>query len=523
MADPVWSEVIARLGLVPVGTVEDGLRFQVETAAATVELQYRAWRDPPAVRVLVHPLRSEGAFLLAPADKVPMPVRWKTGDPAFDEKVAILAGGRAVLPRLGMAERERLIEVVGGCGAVVCADEATLEPAMAARLTDPRDAAGAVRDLVRIAARLAVDPPVEELLDRWFQEDGAPSVTAAVARRVVEVLPTVTEEQAETACRLLLERGADSALPLLTVMPPYPCVLSAWFKAGDPLDPRVVTRVVDAWRAGSPRPAARYLSWLLARPGDEAAAAAHKLWHTPGLADDASFVREFVRAVRREPPPGALPLLLQVQPRSSSVARRLARALSCYPAPEVDRRLLEWLSATSVGIRQAAAASLADRAAAELVAGGRADRLEPVRRAAEASGELVQALIERVPASHSEWLVPVRPHGEPDAIALIRRLGQGGADVDDALLFWLDRGTLPVRLEAARALASAGSPKVLPALRERAGAWFSDGGVREACRSATETIRRRAGGAGNLAIAPMRGGELADPGAEAQHPRKDAS
>src|SRR5687768_1834941 len=124
MADTaaVWGEVLSRLGLVPVGTVEDGLRFQVETASATLEIQYRAYRDPPTVRVVVRPLRSEGRFLLAPADRVPVPVRWKTGDPAFDEKVAILAGGRAVLPRLGVAERERLIEVIGEVGAVIGAE-----------------------------------------------------------------------------------------------------------------------------------------------------------------------------------------------------------------------------------------------------------------------------------------------------------------------------------------------------------------------------------------------------------------
>src|SRR5687768_975980 len=104
MADPaaVWGEVLSRLGLVPVGTIEDGLRFQAETASATLEVQYRAWRDPPTVRVIVRPLKSEGRFLLAPADRVPMQVRWKTGDAAFDEKVAILSGGRAVLPRLGV-------------------------------------------------------------------------------------------------------------------------------------------------------------------------------------------------------------------------------------------------------------------------------------------------------------------------------------------------------------------------------------------------------------------------------------
>jgi hypothetical protein len=163
-----------------------------------------------------------------------------------------------------------------------------------------------------------------------------------------------------------------------------------------------------------------------------------------------------------------------------------------------------------VGVRTAAATALAERAVTELQGGGRAERLDPVRRAAERSSELNTALLDRVPTSHTDWLVPIRPHGEPDAIALIRRLGQGGADVDDALLFWLDRGTLPVRLEAAQALGSAGSSRSLGSLRDRASAWFSDGGVREACRDAIDRVRQRAGGAGSLALAAPIGGELAD-------------
>ncbi|MEQ1504212.1 MAG: hypothetical protein ABMB14_18360, partial [Myxococcota bacterium] len=154
-------------------------------------------------------------------------------------------------------------------------------------------------------------------------------------------------------------------------------------------------------------------------------------------------------------------------------------------------------------------------------AGGRSQEgLDLVRRATERSSELMQALLERIPAAHNAWLATIRPHGEPDAIALIRRLGQGGAEVDDPLLFWLDRGTLPVRLEAASALGAAGSTRVLAALRDRAGAWFSDGGVREACRDAIELIRRRAGGAGNLALATPLGGELTE--AEVAQRRTDA-
>lgn len=512
MVDPyvVWAEVFERLGLVAVGTVEDGLRYAVDTTSARLEAEVRIFREPVTVRVIVRPSRVDGDFLLAPADRVRTAARWKTGDPRFDERVAILAGGRSLLHRLGPGERERLLEVVGEIGALVGAAEATLEPAMAARFTDAKDAMATVRDLVRIATRLAAEPPLDELLERWGAEDTAPVVAGAVGRRVIEVLPTVTEDQAALVCRHLVDRGVEGAIPLLSAMPPYPCVLSAWFRLGDPLDPRVVARVVDAWRTGSARPAARYLGWLLTQPDPRAHAVAQRVWDTPELAGDQVFLKEFVRAIREAPSPAALPFLLRVQPRSSSVGRRLARVLVQYPSGEVDRRLVEWLTpAHSGGTREAAAAALAERAVQELLAGRRRDRLGLVQSAAERSPELLAALLARVPASHVAWLVAFRPHDEPDAIALIRRLGQGGADVDEALLFWLDRGTPPVRIEAARALATAGSGKVVPALRDRASSWFSDGGVREACRLAAEQIRRRVGGAGNLALAAGTGGELA--------------
>jgi hypothetical protein len=511
MTDPyvVWAEVLERLGLVPVGTVEDGLRYAVDTSGTRIEAEVRIFREPVTVRLVVRPLRHDGDFLLAPADRVRTPARWKTGDTRFDDRVAIVAGGRSLLPRLGPAERERLLEVVGEIGALVGAVESTLEPAMAARFTDAKDAMATVRDLVRITTRLASDPAFEELLDRFVQDDAAAVVTGSVTRRVLELLPGITEEQAALACRVLLDQPHKGGISLLALMPPYPCVLAAWFKLGDPLDPRVAARVVDAWRAGAPRPAARYFGWLLDQPGANALAVAQRLWDTPNLAEDQAFVKELVRAIRDAPPPAALPFLLQVQPRSSSIARRLARVLQQFPGAEVDRRLAEWLRASSGGTREAAAQALAERAVDELTAGGRRARLAAVQGAAEQSPELLAALVARVPPTHTHWLVGFRPHAEPDAISLIRRLGQGGADVDEALLYWLDRGTSPVRLEAARALGAAGSGRVVPALRERAGAWFSDGGVREACRQASEAIRRRVGGAGALAIAPPAGGELA--------------
>ncbi|MEQ1500622.1 MAG: hypothetical protein ABMB14_00255, partial [Myxococcota bacterium] len=138
-AAPLWGEVISRLGLLPVGPVEDGLRYQVQTAAVVLEIQYRAVRQPPSVRVIVRPLVSDGAFLLAPVGRVPAPSRWRSGDAVFDQRVAIVAGGRVLLPRLGSAERDRLVELVGEIGAIVGAEESTLEPAVTAQVTNSRD------------------------------------------------------------------------------------------------------------------------------------------------------------------------------------------------------------------------------------------------------------------------------------------------------------------------------------------------------------------------------------------------
>jgi hypothetical protein len=95
MVDPhgVWADVFERLGLTAVGTVEDGLRYAADTTAARIEAEVRIFRDPVTVRIVVRATRHDGEFLLAPADRVRTPARWKTGDARFDERVAILAGG----------------------------------------------------------------------------------------------------------------------------------------------------------------------------------------------------------------------------------------------------------------------------------------------------------------------------------------------------------------------------------------------------------------------------------------------
>src|SRR5688572_2266625 len=108
----VWSEVISRLGLLPIGPVEDGLRYALQASSAELEVLLRTLREPMSVRVVVRPHRAEGSWLVAAPKVAPSPARWRTGDVQFDQQVAVLSGGKTLLPRLGKAERERLAEIV---------------------------------------------------------------------------------------------------------------------------------------------------------------------------------------------------------------------------------------------------------------------------------------------------------------------------------------------------------------------------------------------------------------------------
>ncbi|MEN0061587.1 MAG: hypothetical protein AAGA48_05515 [Myxococcota bacterium] len=511
MSDTLWPTVFARLGLVPVGVVEDGLLYAYQAASHRLEAHYRAWRNPLTVRIVVRPEPVGESFLLVPRDKVPTAPQWRTGDDAFDDQVAILAGGRAVLHRLGQRQRQALAEVVGRLSATIGAQEATLEPAVTVRFADPHAATAAVQELVSIAVSLGHEPSIEALLQRWLREDEAPGVQAALSRRVLELLPDLTASQAELACEALIERTQEPPLSLLAAMPPYPVVLSTWFELGDPLDARISERVIEAWHSGDARPAAQYVGSLFNQldHDSERLAVVDRLWSTPGLVEDPHFVRDLLRSLPDRPPSSSRSLLQQLHPRSSSEARRLAKVLAAFAHPESDERLTQWLRLPGSGIRRAAALALAGRVVDDL-RHENVGRVRPIAQAARHSSALVAALIAAIPQEYAWWLAKLRPHGEPDAVALIQRLGEGGAMVDDTLLYWLDRGTRAVRLAAVSALTTAGSPRAIPALRERSSGWFGDGLVREQCRAAAELIRQRAGGAGNLAIAPPTGGHLAE-------------
>lgn len=511
MSDPLWPTVFARLGLVPEGVVEDGLVYTYRATNYRLEAHYRAWRTPRTVRFVVRVDRPAESFLLVPRNKVPTAPQWRTGDDGFDDCVAVLSGGRAVLHRLGLHQRQSLLDVVGRLEATVGAAEATLEPAVTSRFTDPSVATSAVRELVSVAVSLGHEPAIEALLQRWLRDDEAPGVQVALSRRVLELLPELTSAQAELACEAIVQRAREPSVALLATMPPYSIVLSTWFALGDPTDPRIAERVIEAWHLGDSRPAAHYVGFLIARIDEDVDVlpVVEQLWRTPGLVDDAGFVRDLLATLPDAPPRDVRPLLQQIQPRSSPEARRLATILARFAHPAADERLAQWLRFPGSGIRRAAAAALAGRTVDDLRT-ERIGRTQVIAMAARHSSELVEALIHEVPRPFTWWLAQLRPHGEPDAIALIRRLGEGGAAVDETLLYWLDRGTRSVRLAAVSALATAGSPRAIPALRERASGWFGDGLVREQCRAAAEMIRKRAGGVGNLAVVEALGGQLSE-------------
>ncbi|HHO53757.1 MAG TPA: hypothetical protein ENK18_23515 [Deltaproteobacteria bacterium] len=507
----MWPTILERLELSPSAVIEDGLVYLRVFERHRLEVHHHAWRDPASVRIVIRPARTAPTFLLVPRARVLTPCPEHTGDPSFDSAVAILSGERTVLYRLGGAERESLQRLIGDRGATVGSQGATLEPAVTATFTSVDEVVSVIEELAWLVVQLSTEPDTESLLERWLLPGGAPGVALAVSRRITELLPDLSELQAERACRTLLQRSEEPPVSLVAAMPPYPVVLRAWFRIGDPLDPRIAERVVEAWRQGAARPTARYIGWLLARteelPGAEGIVS--QLWSTPGLSDDPDFVRELVRSVRHDPPIAARPLLQQLVPRSSTVARRLARVLASFSHPQCDARLIQWLQLPGSGIRRAAAAELARRAAEQLE-GSDLGSLDGIAEAARSSGVLVAALVSTVPRAHTAWLAALRPHGEPDAIVLIRRLGEGGALVDETLLYWLDRGTRAVRLAAVDALATAGSAQAVPLLRERAMGWFGDSLVRERCRAAADAIGARVGGVGNLAIAQISGGQLAE-------------
>ena len=383
-----WPKVLTRLGLSCIGAIEDGLLYAHTSSSCRLEVHFRAWRTPTTVRVVVRPKQSTSTFLLAPSDKVPTTPQWRTGDPEFDSVVAIVAGGRSVLHRLSAKMRGRLLHLVGELGATVGGAESTLEPALTAELTDDTQVMDAIAALTEVTVALARDSSVEDLIERWLHQDGAPGVEVAVSRRVLELLPDLTEAQAELACRYLVERTEEPPVSLVATMPPFPVVLRTWFRVGDPLDPRIAERVVEAWQRGSARPAARYVGRLMVRMEEltDARSVVESLWRTPGLVDDPDFARELVRTVRHAPPEAARPLVQQLVPRSSSVARRLGRVLAGYAHPDTDSRLVQWLRLPGSGVRRAAGEALAVRAKEELEA-GRPERLAPDRRGVPATPE----------------------------------------------------------------------------------------------------------------------------------------
>ena len=506
-----WAQALEYLEIRPVEPIEDGLRFVRGTREYQLEIFARCWSPQPRVRLVVRPTDPGGAFLLVGRALAPRPAPAATGDSAFDEEIAVLHGAPALIHRLDQPLRARIMRVVGELGATLSARESTLEPQFSLQLTELAEIAEAIAELTSLAVDVCRDPSIEACLDRWWNDEGAPYVSEALDRHIDQKLSVLTARQSALACEVVAHRCPHDPVSRFGRMPPHPPVLQAWLRAGDPLDERIGTRVLEALRDGEPTPVAHYLAWLLNASARLAGAeaVAYQLWRGADLAHHRDVPALLVDRLPTPPPSAARLLLQQVVPRSGEFAPRLASMLGAFRQVESDARLLAWLTMPGSVVRRAAADALAERVAEELGAQN-ATAVKSVAEAARTSGCLVAALVSRVPREHTTWLAALRPHGEPDAIALIRRLGEGGANVDRELLYWLDRGTRAVQLAAASALATAGSPRSILPLRERGMGWFGDSVVREQCRLAAKAVTRRWGGPGALTLAQGEEGALAE-------------
>lgn len=504
-AGGTWIEAGQRAGFEPEGPIPSGLRFRRKTRSAVASLEVAGWQSVPSVRLVVEPCLTGPSCLILPASDCPLEPEARTGDAMFDGHVVIARGAQELMPRLEPALRQLLTWVVGSLGATV-GPVVTLEPVRTARIAQVDEAVDAIERLTEVAVQLAEPLSVERALPRWWRAEGAPAVERALAAFIDERLGSLAPESTAAACAVLVDRGLGPLTPRLAAMPFTHAVLQTWLQHGRPHDERLQAAVRQAARAGDAELAAAYLGWLVPR-GEADAVSAHllaALWEElaayPGIADAVAL------ALPESPPLSARPMLVTAWPRTAQAAARMARQLCAFRHPEADSRLLGWLGAAPE-LARAAANALAQRVSTELESGS-TDVLGPIAAAARSSTVLVQALVRSVPRSGTGWLGRLRPRGETAALELIRRLGAGGADVDDALLYWLDGGTPAVQLAAVSALATAGTGRVIRPLRERAGGWFGDSVVRAHCRAAAQAVRDRVGASGALAIAEMREGAL---------------
>lgn len=505
--DP-WVAALSQLGIRPTGAAVDGLVFVRGGPGYTLRVSIAGWASPARVRVEVVPTRPGDPFLLLPREGCPVPPERRTGDLGFDELVVIATGSESVLPRLSSPLRGALVRLVGMLGATVSGHGCTLEPAWAARVDEVDVAVGVLRDLPVLATELCAPVDLAQGLSRWWTAEGAPGVERALADDVDARLGELTPEQSHTACTVLVDRVPGDPTERLVRMPLHRAVVETWLAHGNAVDGRLTQRVRESAASGCIEPAAIVLAWALDATGQDEArhGLVDALWQAPEVSMHPGVGDALVRELPPRPPEAARRLLEGVWPRDGDVALRLACQLGSFAHPEADARLLAWL-AHSRGLAEIASRILAGRVVEELDR-GRPRQVAAIAVAARTSAVLVDVLVRGVPRAHTAWLARLRPHQESPALALIRRLGEGGADVDEALVQWLDGGTRAVQLAAASALASAGSARVVPVLRERATGWFGDAVVRSHCRQAAHMVLSRVGGAGSLSLAQGESGAL---------------
>lgn len=490
-----WGDVIARLGLRPhdfVGGVlgyvgaHEGLRVRVSVGVLLEGAPVEVEVDDPAA--------SGESWLALPAASVPVPAPVRTGDRMFDGLVALVLGGEALLPWLDRRTRGRLALAVG-LGAAITHRSCSLQAA-STRGMDAERALTAVETL--LMARQAIrEAQQSSLVDRWLVPDGAPAVEEAVLREVERHVGALTAADAERMVQRVLQRGEDPDVRFASLVRSRP-----------------VLRALMRFHPGSEllreqlAAAAEHLDANLAA---DLVCARLSL----GLTDDLPWLQAFatrpdvVAAVldAHGAHPGAVTdLLLQLDPTLPRLVERLAAALVALDHPRALRRLLGLLSRSP----ETVGGAVVERVRLELAA-GRVGELEDL------SPHLVNTWVFRglmdLPDEAAPWLATLRPRDEDRQIELLRRLSRSpGPEVEQRLVSELRDGLLPLRREAARALARAGGRLALPVLTELVDGWLVDAELRGAARTALESIRRRHA-EGGLSVASGEG-ELS----EADHP-----
>jgi hypothetical protein len=509
----LWSEALSTMGLVPVGAERGVVRY----VHAGLEVRVGLLDPALPIELYVHGQPEEIPFLLLPRQSALVPPALRTGDPAFDEEVALILGGDVLLARLGPAQRKVVQEAVG-LGAQLDATGAWLAPQAAARLTSAREIGEAIARMRRAVMALR-SPPLDEFLRELLRRS----------------LTSPDTPQVDQAARTLLERALP-ALPASMLGP----VTSVLLRHGvQELPDELVDRALSVWREHERQGVVDILCEVLRRQGP--GHAFHQLWERSSIRRDALVCKQVLQAVLERDPrewsrlvlalvpvartpfhsgarlrvrgqemvllavvqrvePPWLSLLLSLHAHDAPDALVLAELLAWFDDPRVPARLMELLP-----LHQEAIAAVLAQRAHRYVRMDRTAEFAPVTHFLD--GPLGEALLE-LPDEALAWIVRLVPRNEELRLRWIARLGRApGLIAEQGLLPCLEAGSLRERRAAAQALGAAGGQRSLDALDLLARSWLMDGELRTIAQTSARAIRARHA-PGGLSLASGEGGEL---------------